>query len=176
MDDLTALATTLRGQGISLVVDLVLNHVAREHGVGRPGRAGEQKYRDYFHIFADRTEPDAYERTAGDLPRLRPGQFHLGRRGAGLGLDDLQLLPMGSPTGPTRTSSPSSPTCCCSWPTTVSRCSDSTAVAFTWKVLGTDCQNEPQVHELTQALRAVLRIVAPACALKAGAIVGPRRT
>ena len=47
------------------------------------------------------------------------------------------------------------------------------AIAFIWKRLGTDCQNQPEVHALTQALRAVTRIVAPALVFKAEAIVGP---
>ena len=47
------------------------------------------------------------------------------------------------------------------------------AIAFIWKRLGTDCQNQPEVHALTQALRAVARIAAPALLFKAEAIVGP---
>ena len=48
------------------------------------------------------------------------------------------------------------------------------AVAFMWKRLGTNCQNQPEVHALTQVLRTVARIAAPALAFKAEAIVGPR--
>ena len=48
------------------------------------------------------------------------------------------------------------------------------AIAFLWKRLGTNCQNQPEVHAITQALRAVTRIAAPAVAFKAEAIVGPR--
>ena len=40
--------------------------------------------------------------------------------------------------------------------------------------MGTDCQNEPPVHELAEALRAAVRIAAPAVVFKAEAIVGPR--
>ncbi len=47
------------------------------------------------------------------------------------------------------------------------------AVAFIWKRLGTNCQNQPEVHDLMQALRACARIVAPAVAFKAEAIVSP---
>ena len=47
------------------------------------------------------------------------------------------------------------------------------AIAFLWKRMGTDCQNQPEVHALTQALRAVARIAAPALVFKAEAIVGP---
>ena len=48
------------------------------------------------------------------------------------------------------------------------------AIAFIWKQMGTDCQNEPPVHELAEALRAAVRITAPAVVFKAEAIVGPR--
>ena len=47
------------------------------------------------------------------------------------------------------------------------------AIAFLWKRLGTSCQNQPEVHDLTQALRTVARIAAPAVLFKAEAIVGP---
>jgi amylosucrase len=45
------------------------------------------------------------------------------------------------------------------------------AVPFMWKRLGTDCQNQPEVHLLLQSFRALVRIVAPAVAFKAEAIV-----
>jgi amylosucrase len=49
------------------------------------------------------------------------------------------------------------------------------AVPFLWKRLGTDCQNQPEVHVLLGALRDVLRIAAPATAFKAEAIVSPQQ-
>ncbi|MFT3834668.1 MAG: amylosucrase [Micropruina sp.] len=174
MDDLTALATTLRREGIALVVDLVLNHVAREHDWAVRARAGEQKYRDYFHIYPDRAMPDAYEQTLPEVfPDFAPGNFTWDDEAQGwvwttfnsfqwdlnwanpdvfAEFADLLIFLANNGVDVFRLD----------------------AIAFTWKVLGTDCQNEPPVHELTQALRAVLRIVAPACALKAEAIVGPQ--
>jgi amylosucrase len=47
------------------------------------------------------------------------------------------------------------------------------AVPFLWKRKGTDCQNQPEVHQLLQALRAVARIAAPGVGFKAEAIVSP---
>jgi amylosucrase len=47
------------------------------------------------------------------------------------------------------------------------------AIAFLFKRMGTSCQNQPEVHAITQALRAVARIAAPALIFKAEAIVGP---
>ena len=76
MDDLANVAKGLRERGISLVVDLVLNHVAKEHEWARRARAGEQKYRDYFMIYPDRTVPDQYEQTLPEVfPDFAPGNF-----------------------------------------------------------------------------------------------------
>jgi amylosucrase len=47
------------------------------------------------------------------------------------------------------------------------------AIAFVYKRMGTNCQNQPEVHAITQALRTVARIGAPALIFKAEAIVGP---
>src|SRR5262249_1170978 len=48
------------------------------------------------------------------------------------------------------------------------------AAPFMWKRLGTNCQNQPEVHQLLAGLRSVFRIAAPAVAFKAEAIVAPR--
>jgi amylosucrase len=42
-----------------------------------------------------------------------------------------------------------------------------------WKRMGTNCQNQPEVHSLLRALRACARVAAPAVIFKAEAIVGP---
>ncbi len=47
------------------------------------------------------------------------------------------------------------------------------ALAFTWKQMGTDCENLPQAHLLVQAFNALLRIAAPALLFKSEAIVHP---
>ena len=100
VEDLQDLATTLRGHGISLCLDLVLNHVAREHEWAAAARAGDPARRDYFHVFADRTLPDAYERTLPEVfPDFAPGQLHLGRGARRVGVDDVQRLPVGPQLG-----------------------------------------------------------------------------
>lgn len=48
MDDLEALAGLLRARGISLCVDLVFNHIAKEHDWARKARTGTAKYQDYY--------------------------------------------------------------------------------------------------------------------------------
>src|SRR6478672_11018326 len=170
VDDLRDLASTLRGRGISLVVDLVLNHVAREHEWAEKARAGDPAYRDYFHVHPDRTLPDAFEQTLPEVfPDFAPGNFTWDEELAGwvwttfnewqwdlnwgnpevlLELADIILALANLGVEVFRLD----------------------AVAFLWKRLGTNCQNQPEVHALTQVLRTVARLAAPAVAFKAEAI------
>jgi amylosucrase len=59
IEDLAALADALHEAGISLTLDLVLNHVALEHAWAQAAVRGELPYRDYFLWFPDRSLPDA---------------------------------------------------------------------------------------------------------------------
>ena len=47
------------------------------------------------------------------------------------------------------------------------------AVAFIWKRLGTDCENQPEAHTIIRAFNALARIAAPAMLFKSEAIVHP---
>jgi amylosucrase len=47
------------------------------------------------------------------------------------------------------------------------------AVAFTWKRLGTPCENLPEAHLLIQAFYALVQVTAPALIFKSEAIVHP---
>lgn len=174
MEDLAVVAKELRGRGISLVVDLVLNHVAKEHEWAERARAGEQKYRDYFFIHPDRTIPDQYERTLPEVfPDFAPGNFTWDETLSGwvwTTFNDYQW-----------DLNWANPDVFCEFLEIIFNLANHgvevlrlDAIAFIWKVMGTDCQNEPPVHDIAAALRAALRIAAPACAFKAEAIVGPR--
>ena len=88
MDDLRALAADLRAAGMALCIDVVLNHTAREHPWAQAALAGDARTLAFYRTFADRTEPDAYERTLPEVfPDIAPGQLHLGAgaRAAGCG-------------------------------------------------------------------------------------------
>lgn len=174
VEDLRDLTRTLRSRGISLVLDLVLNHVAREHEWAVRAKAGEERYRDYFHVFPDRDQPDAFERTLPEVfPDFAPGNFTWDGELEGwvwttfnewqwdvnwanpeilVEYADIILYLANLGVEVLRLD----------------------AIAFTWKRLGTNCQNQPEVHALTQVLRAVARMACPALAFKAEAIVGPR--
>ncbi|GER90779.1 hypothetical protein KDW_49410 [Dictyobacter vulcani] len=47
------------------------------------------------------------------------------------------------------------------------------AVAFIWKREGTNCENQPEAHQIIQAFRGLARIAAPALLFKSEAIVHP---
>jgi amylosucrase len=47
------------------------------------------------------------------------------------------------------------------------------AVAFIWKRLGTDCENQPEAHQIIRAFNLVARIAAPSLLFKSEAIVHP---
>ena len=47
------------------------------------------------------------------------------------------------------------------------------AVAFIWKRLGTDCENQPEAHMIIQAFNALAGIAAPSLLFKSEAIVHP---
>ncbi|WP_460714308.1 alpha-amylase family protein [Nocardioides dilutus] len=174
MDDLRDLATTLRERGVSLCMDLVLNHVAREHEWAVRARAGDAGYRDYFHVFTDQAVLDAYEQTLPEVfPDFAPGNFTWD--------DDLQAWVWTTFNEFQWDLNWANPAVLLEFAEIILGLANLgvevlrlDAIAFLWKRLGTSCQNQPEVHAITQALRAVTRMAAPAVAFKAEAIVGPR--
>ena len=63
--------------------------------VGARARAGEEKYRAYFRLFPDRRARRLRGDAARGVPGDSTGQLHVGRRGGGVGLDDVQRLAVG---------------------------------------------------------------------------------
>ncbi|MDP3893568.1 MAG: alpha-amylase family protein [Nocardioides sp.] len=174
VEDLRKLTTTLRGRGISVVLDLVLNHVAREHEWAERARAGEERYRDYFHVYADRTVPDAFEASLPEVfPDFAPGNFTWD--------DDLGAWVWTTFNSWQWDLNWANPEVLVEYAEIVCLLANLgvevlrlDAIAFLWKRLGTSCQNQPEVHALTQVLRTVARLACPALVFKAEAIVGPR--
>ena len=175
MEDLAALAETLHDNGISLTLDLVLNHVAAEHAWAVAARGGDPRYRDYFYVYPDRTEPDAYERSLPEVfPDFAPGNFTWD--------EELQGWVWTTFNAWQWDVNWSNPDVLCEFITVVLDlanrgvdCLRLDAIAFIWKRLGTDCQNQPEVHAITQVLRAAARIAAPSLIFKAEAIVAPSK-
>ncbi len=173
MDDVARLASRLRERAMSLVVDLVLNHVASEHEWAMRAKAGEQKYRDYFMIYPDREVPDSYELTLPEVfPDFAPGNFTYDEAVGGWVWTTFNAYQWDLNWANPDVLVEMADVICflANQGVEVLRLD---AIAFIWKRLGTNCQNQPEVHHLTLILRSVARIVAPAVAFKAEAIVGP---
>lgn len=174
MEDLAALAADLHEAGIALTLDLVLNHVAYEHRWAAAARAGDPRYLDYFLTYPDRTAPDAYERSLRDIfPTFAPGNFTWD--------DDLQRWVWTTFNSWQWDLNWANPDVLCEFARIILNlanqgvdCLRLDAIVFLWKRLGTNCENQPEVHLVTQALRAVARIAAPSLVFKAEAIVAAR--
>ena len=173
VDDLRELARLLRQNGISLCLDVVLNHVAREHAWAEAARAGDPHYRRYFHVYPDRLIPDEYERTLPEVfPEFAPGNFTWDPELEGWVWTTFNSWQWDVDW--------SNPDVMCEYADIVLFLANLgvevfrlDAIAFIWKRLGTTSQNQPEVHAITQVLRAVARIACPAVVFKAEAIVAP---
>jgi amylosucrase len=174
MKDLSKLASELHQSGISLTLDLVLNHVAKEHEWAEKAKAGDKKYRDYFYVYDDRTIPDQYEKTLPEIfPTFAPGNFTFN--------EEMQAWVWTTFNDYQWDVNWSNPDVFLEYVDIIgylanqgTDCVRLDAIAFIWKRLGTDSQNQPEVHAITQALRAAAHISTPALIFKAEAIVGPK--
>lgn len=173
MADLEALAAELHRRDMALCVDLVVNHTADEHEWARRAAAGEARYRAFYLTFADRTEPDAYERTLPEVfPETAPGSFTWS--------DDLAAWVWTTFYPFQWDLDYANPEVFAAMLEVMLHLANRgvdvlrlDAVPFTWKRKGTDCRNLPEAHWLLQAWRALSRIAAPAVSFKAEAIVPP---
>ncbi len=172
MEELADLAKELRKNNISLVIDFIFNHTSDEHEWAQKALAGDPEYKKYYWIFEDKELIDQYQQYVRDIfpergksytyrPEIKSWvwttfysvQWDLNysnpevfRRMLG---EMLFLANIG---------------------VEVLRMD---AVAFIWKMLGTDCENRPEAHMILQAYNSLLRIAAPAVLFKSEAIVHP---
>ncbi len=173
MADFEAVTAALRVRGISVCIDLVLNHTAREHAWAVQARRGDPAFQAYYLMFDGRALPDVYERTLVEVfPDTAPGNFthdsdtgkwvwttfnahqwDLNWANPQVFLEIVEVMLYLANRG-----------------VDVLRLD---AVAFMWKRMGTRCQSEPEVHMLLQALRACSRIATPAVIHLEEAIVAP---
>ena len=173
MEQLALLSRDLRAAGISLVADLVFNHTSDEHTWALRARAGDPDYREMYHIFPDRTMPDAYERYLREIfPEEHGGAFTYH--------EDLKAwvwttfhayqwdLNYANPAVFNRMAEEM--LFLANQGVEIIRLD---AVAFIWKQLGTGCENLPEAHTLIQAFNAVAHITAPGLLFKSEAIVHP---
>lgn len=173
MAEFEAVSAALRARGMTLCVDLVLNHTAKEHDWAVRAAAGDAVYQDYYLMFDTPDLPDQYERTLVEVfPDNAPGNFthypdfgkwvwttfnehqwDLNWANPQVFLEVVDIMLFLANRG-----------------VEVLRLD---AVAFMWKRMGTRCQSEPEVHMILQALRACSRIATAAVLHLEEAIVAP---
>jgi amylosucrase len=173
MDEFEQVTAALRGRGISVCIDLVLNHTAKEHAWALAAAKGDARHQDYYLMFDDPGMPRQFERSLVEVfPDTAPGNFteypHFGKwvwttfnehqwdlnwANPQVFLEIVEVMLHLANRG-----------------VDVLRLD---AVAFMWKRLGTRCQSEPEVHMILQALRACCRIACPAVLHLEEAIVAP---
>ena len=151
----------------------MLNHTAREHAWAMAARAGDAEKRDYYLVYPERHLPDQYEQSLPEVfPDFAPGNFTWDQ--------DLDAWVWTTFNDYQWDLNWANPAVLCEFADILLGHANLgvevfrlDAIAFLWKRMGTNCQNQPEVHHLTQALRTVARIAAPAVLFKAEAIVGP---
>ncbi len=174
MADFEKVTAALRARNMSVCIDLVLNHTSKEHAWAEKAKTGDKKYQNYYWMFDTDDVPKQYEKTLVEIfPNDAPGSFthypkfkkwvwttfnehqwDLNWSNPEVFLDIVDVILNLANKG-----------------AEIMRLD---AVAFMWKRMGTNCQNQPEVHDILQALRAATRIAAPAVIHKAEAIVAPR--
>jgi len=171
-DDLKALAQALRSEDMSLVLDVVCNHTAKEHAWAQGMLAGDPDYADFYIVLQNEAEVDAWSAGLADVfPDTAPGSFTFDAEAGGwvwttfypfqwdlnyanprvfLAMLDVLFDLANAGVEGFRLDS----------------------AAFLWKVKGTICRNLPQAHDILFAYRTLLSIVAPGVFLLAEAIEG----
>ena len=173
MDDLRSLADELRQRDILLVLDVVVNHTSDEHEWALRAKLGEKHYQDYYYTFETRDIPDMFEETLPDVfPEHSPGNFtwvkDMGRwvmtvfhdyqwdlnySNPAVFIEMLDILLYWANQG-----------------TDILRLD---AVAFLWKKIGSNSQNEREAHLILQLFKDCCQVTAPGVLFIAEAIVAP---
>lgn len=172
--ELLELTEQLRKRGISLCLDVVMNHTADTHEWAMRAKAGEQEYIDRYQCYDTYDIPAEFEKTMPQVfPATAPGNFtwcdemkkhvlttfypyqwdlnyHNPVVFNEMAGNILFLANMG---------------------VEVMRID---AVPYIWKELGTNCRNLPQVHTIVRMVRMILEVVCPAVILKGEVVMAPR--
>lgn len=168
--DLQDLARMARGAGVRLVLDLVCNHTADDHAWAKAARAGDEQYRDYYRVLPDAETVRLYEERLVDVfPEVAPGNFTYSEEMGGWVWTTFYPFQWDL--------NYANPAVFCEMTAAMLRLANMgvdglrmDSAPFLWKRLGTDCRNQPEVHWLLAAWRALLSIAAPGVVLKAEAI------
>ncbi len=171
--DLKDLAEHLDKNGISLVLDFILNHTSDQHEWALKAKNGDPEYQSYYYLFDNKEQINEYTPYLRDIfPEVRKGSFtynkemgkwvwttfnsyqwDLNYKNPEVFLQMIKEMFFLIEAG-----------------VDVLRFD---APAFIWKEKETCCENLEEVHILIKAFRSIMNIVAPEVLFLSEAIVHP---
>lgn len=170
--DLIDLAEALRDNDISLVLDVVCNHTAKEHAWAQGWLAGDPQYKDFYIGLETRDEVEQWSQTLHDVfPDTAPGNFTW---------DETARVFVWTTFYPFQWDlNYANPRVFLAMLSVLLDLANAgvegfrlDSAAYLWKIKGTSCRNLPQAHDLLQAFKALLGVAAPGVFLLAEAIEG----
>lgn len=172
-ENLLALTSEFRKEGIYLMLDFVVNHTSNQFSWAKKAIKGDKKYQGYYYAFDDRTIPDEFEKTLPEVfPETAPGNFTY--------IPEMEKWVMTVFNNYQWDLNYTNPEVFLEMLTNLVKLADMgvdvvrfDALAFLWKKIGTISQNLPGAHKLTSLFRMCLQVVAPGVILLAEAIVAP---
>ncbi len=173
MKDLRALASALSAKGINLVLDFVFNHTSDEHQWAEYAKSGDKEFQNYYWMFDNKDIPNQYEQNLREIfPQVRRGNFTFN--------NDAQKwvwTTFNSFQWDLNYSNPAVFNAITDEMLFLANVGCDAlrldALAFIWKEMGTNCENQPKAHALIQAFNRCLKIVSPSVVFKSEAIVHP---
>ena len=173
MEDLEALAHALAAAGIVLAADFVFNHTSDEHEWAKAARSGDLEYDDFYLVFPDRAEVDAFQNHLRDIfPEVRSGSFTWS--------EDMQAWVWTTFHSYQWDLNYGNPAVFCAMANEMLLLANRgisvlrlDAVAFIWKQSGTSCENLPEAHTIIKAFQSIARLACPSMLFLSEAIVHP---
>ncbi|ANV83829.1 alpha-amylase [Picosynechococcus sp. PCC 7003] len=173
LQDLQHLVEIFRQKEILLALDIVINHTSNEHEWAQKARKGDKKYQKYYYMFDTRDIPDMFEKNLPEIfPETAPGNFtwdeelqkwvmtvfnnyqwDLNYQNPAVLIEMVDIILFWANQG-----------------VDVLRLD---AVAFLWKKIGSQSQNEKEAHMILQIFKDCCQITAPGVIFIAEAIVAP---
>lgn len=173
LEQLRSLANRMNEKRMHLIVDFVLNHTSNEHFWALEAINGSEKYGKYYIAFDTKEEADQYNSYLRDIfPTIRKGSFTYHKQ-----WNKWVWTTFNSYQWDLNYSNPEVFTAMSAQMLFLAGCGVDAlrldALAFTWKEMGTSCENLPKTHSLIRLFRSVATITAPHLTFLSEAIVHP---
>lgn len=174
LDSFKRLLDAGKSKGIRFCIDYVVNHTAEDHAWALAAKAGDDHYRNFYHVFEDEGQVAYFETTLPQVfPKVAPGNFTY--------IPELKAHVM-------TTFYPFQWDLNFSNPNVFNAMVENLfyfanlgvdmvrldAIPYIWKAMGTSSRNLPEVHKILRVFRELLAYVAPSVALLGEVIMAPK--